>query len=139
MHFRFAPRGVGSANDDAGRRAVCFEEDVALPGRMLSARNRARNVDAVLADLLLEHSGVSVVAKAADKERASTALPSIQQIGFALGAALSGLIANYIGLGDGLTQENLLSASFWLFTAFLPLIAIGNIAAWRFTRQLDLP
>lgn len=78
-------------------------------------------------------------AKAADKERASTALPSIQQIGFALGAALSGLIANYIGLGDGLTQENLLSASFWLFTAFLPLIAIGNIAAWRFSRQLDLP
>jgi len=68
VHFRFAPRGVGSANDDAGRRAVCFEEDIALPGRMLGARDRARNVDAVLADLLLEHSGVSVVAKAADKE-----------------------------------------------------------------------
>ncbi|MDA9008620.1 MFS transporter [Alphaproteobacteria bacterium] len=77
-------------------------------------------------------------AKKEDKERASTSLPSVQQMGFALGAALSGLIANSIGLGDGLTEINMKAASFWLFAAFVPLLLVGNIAGWRFVSKLKL-
>ncbi|MFT5111241.1 MAG: MFS family permease [Parasphingorhabdus sp.] len=72
-------------------------------------------------------------APAEDKGRASSMLPITQQTGFALGAALSGLIANGLGLSDNSDATIIKTAAFWLFAGFLPLALLGNVFAWRFT------
>jgi len=71
-------------------------------------------------------------ASAAEKDRAASLLPITQQTGFALGAALSGLIANSLGVSDHMSDEGLRSVAFWLFAGFIPVAVIGNITAWRF-------
>jgi predicted MFS family arabinose efflux permease len=80
-----------------------------------------------------------VIAAAApnDKDRTSSLLPITQQTGFAIGAALSGLIANRFGLGDatplaGPNLDTLRDVAFWLFAGFVPLAMLGNLMAWRF-------
>lgn len=71
-------------------------------------------------------------AGAADKDRAASLLPITQQTGFALGAALSGLVANSIGLSEEPTLSEIKSIAFWLFAGFVPIALVGNIMAWRF-------
>jgi len=71
-------------------------------------------------------------AGAADKDRAASLLPITQQTGFALGAALSGLVANSIGLNEAPTVPELRLIAFWLFAGFVPIALLGNIMAWRF-------
>jgi predicted MFS family arabinose efflux permease len=71
-------------------------------------------------------------AGAADKDRAASLLPITQQAGFALGAALSGLVANSIGLSEASTVPELRLIAFWLFAGFVPIALLGNIMAWRF-------
>lgn len=68
----------------------------------------------------------------ADKDRTASLLPITQQTGFALGAALSGLIANSIGLNHDPTTQELQLISFWLFAGFVPVALVGNVMAWRF-------
>ena len=70
-------------------------------------------------------------AAASDRERAASALPTAQLIGYALGSALSGMVANALGFADGATPEEGRAAGFWVFAAFLPLAAVGLVAAWR--------
>jgi predicted MFS family arabinose efflux permease len=74
-------------------------------------------------------------AGAADKDRAASLLPITQQTGFALGAALSGLVANSIGLSEEPTLTEIKSIAFWLFAGFVPIALVGNIMAWRFVGQ----
>ena len=69
---------------------------------------------------------------AAEKDRAASMLPITQQTGFALGAALSGLIANSLGIEASAHTEVLPRVTFWLFAGFVPLALIGNWLAWRF-------
>jgi predicted MFS family arabinose efflux permease len=71
----------------------------------------------------------------AEKDRTASLLQITQQTGFALGAALSGLVANSIGLSEEPTVSELQSIAFWLFAGFLPVALIGNIMAWRFVGQ----
>jgi predicted MFS family arabinose efflux permease len=71
-------------------------------------------------------------AEPADKDRTASLLPITQQTGFALGAALSGLIANSIGLNDDPTAAEIKMIAFWLFAGFVPIALIGNIMVWRF-------
>jgi predicted MFS family arabinose efflux permease len=78
---------------------------------------------------------IIAAAGTADKDRAASLLPITQQTGFALGAALSGLVANSIGLSEEPTVSELQSIAFWLFAGFLPVALIGNIMAWRFVGQ----
>lgn len=66
-----------------------------------------------------------------ERERAASAAPTLQMVGYAVGAALSGVVANAVGLGEGLTPEAVDRAAFWVFAAFLPLAAVGCWAAWR--------
>jgi MFS family permease len=66
-----------------------------------------------------------------DSERASAALPTMQMIGYAIGAAASGMVANALGLRDGAAPEVVRTVAFWVFAAFLPLAAFGVTAAWR--------
>ena len=72
-----------------------------------------------------------IVAAAPDAERtiASSAVPTMQRIGYAVGAALCGIVANASGFSDGLTPETAESVAKWLFLAFVPLGIIGCLAA----------
>ena len=70
-----------------------------------------------------------------EKDRAAALIPFTQQIGFALGAALSGLIANGLGVAESAPVESLKTAAFWLFAGFVPCALCGNVVAWRFVRK----
>ena len=69
-----------------------------------------------------------------ERERAAASLPTIQLLGYALGAAASGIVANLSGLAAGAPRAVVESAAFWVFAAFLPLAALGSAAAWRLSR-----
>ena len=82
---------------------------------------------------------VSVHAGHEDRERAGALLPNAQQAGFAIGAALAGIIANAFGF-EQLTQvEQYRGAAFWLFAGFVPAALVGNLIAWRFGNRIGAP
>jgi MFS family permease len=78
-----------------------------------------------------------IVAAAPPSERtvASSAVPTMQRLGYAVGAAIAGIIANAAGFSRGLSPETAASAAAWLFIAFLPLAIIGCVAGWRIARS----
>ncbi|HEX3498221.1 MAG TPA: MFS transporter, partial [Stellaceae bacterium] len=76
-----------------------------------------------------------ILAPAHERGLAASAAPTVQRIGYAVGAAAAGIAANAAGLGDGITVETARAAAFWVFAAFLPLFAIGAAAALRFTAR----
>ena len=69
-----------------------------------------------------------------EKARASSLLPMTLQLGFALGAAIAGIIANSLGLSDTMSNDGIRHVAFWLFAGFVPLALAGNLFAWRFVR-----
>ena len=71
-------------------------------------------------------------APAGEKDRTASLLPITQQTGFALGAALTGLIANSLGINAAPDIGVIKQVAFWMFAGFVPLAIIGNIMAWRF-------
>ena len=73
-------------------------------------------------------------APAAEKNRTASLVPIAQQTGFALGAALSGVIANGLGLSDDIASEDIRQIAFWLFAGFIPVAVLGNVTAWQFAR-----
>ncbi len=75
---------------------------------------------------------VTALAPEGDTERASSAMPTLQQLGYALGAAYVGIVANAAGIGDRIDPAAAKAVGFWIFAASLPLAAIGLHAAWRF-------
>jgi len=76
-----------------------------------------------------------ILAPAHEHDLAASAAPTVQRIGYAVGAAAAGIAANLAGLGEGATGETARAAAFWVFAAFLPLLAIGGLAALRFTAR----
>jgi len=83
---------------------------------------------------------IIAAAAAEDKDRTSSLLPITQQTGFALGAALSGLIANRFGIGElpdlaEIRLQDLREVAFWLFAGFVPLACLGNVMVWRFVSE----
>jgi MFS family permease len=74
-----------------------------------------------------------IVASANDAERtiASSAVPTMQRIGYAVGSALTGIVANAAGFAQGLSAETAASVAGWLFAAFIPLGIVGFLAALR--------
>ncbi len=62
---------------------------------------------------------------------ASSAVPTIQRIGYATGSALTGIIANFAGFSTGLTREAAANVAVWVFLAFAPAALVGVIAAAR--------
>jgi MFS family permease len=100
----------------------------------------------VLACAILQGSGFGlvwpfvtriVVSAAHPDERsvASSAVPTIQRIGYAVGAAVAGIIANASGFSRGLSGETAANVASWLFMAFIPLGLVGCLAAIRLLRQ----
>jgi MFS family permease len=74
-----------------------------------------------------------IVAAAKPEERtiASSAVPTMQRIGYAVGAALTGIIANASGFSGGLNPQTSAGVASWLFSAFVPLGLLGCAAATR--------
>ncbi|MEP0519450.1 MAG: MFS transporter [Hyphomicrobiales bacterium] len=77
---------------------------------------------------------MAMVVKTDDRQRVAAAVPTVQRIGFALGAVYIGMVANASGIDSGLQSGNLEAAAQTIFLASLPLAAIGLFAAWRFVR-----
>jgi MFS family permease len=82
-----------------------------------------------------------IVASAPDGEQtiASAAVPTMQRIGYAVGAALAGIIANASGFSEGLNREAAANVASWLFLAFLPLGIVGCLAALRMSGAANRP
>jgi len=68
-----------------------------------------------------------------EKDRTASTIPITQQAGFAIGAALAGLIANGLGLTDQADAESMRVIAFWLFAGFLPVAFIGVVSGFRLT------
>jgi MFS family permease len=73
-------------------------------------------------------------ARPEERERASTSIPTIHWMGYAIGAAASGIVANLAGFAEGITPSGAQTVGFWIFAAFVPLALFGNFAAWRLTK-----
>ena len=71
-----------------------------------------------------------------DRDRAGSLLPSAQQTGFALGAALAGIIANGLGFEQMTRIEEFRTAAFWLFAGFVPPALLGCVIAWRLGHRI---
>ncbi len=74
-----------------------------------------------------------ILASLPDRERAlgSSAIPTIQMIGNAVGAAAAGTLGDQLGLGAGIGRAAALRHGPVMFFAFLPLAVGGAIAANR--------
>jgi len=77
-----------------------------------------------------------ILAALPEDERAlgAAATPTAQIIGAAAGAAAAGAIANLLGLAHAFTPARAALAAPWLFGAFIPLAALGLLAAVRLAR-----
>jgi len=65
----------------------------------------------------------------------AAASPStIQRIGYAVGTAAAGIVANLSGLADGVSVSAAKLAAFWVFAAFIPVLMIAMVGAWKFTQ-----
>jgi MFS family permease len=133
---------AGRKNDALFIRVGVVTVTLGLSGLMFAVPHR--DLVLVTAFVLAEGAGFGlawsftaarIVAGAPEDERAfaSSAMPTAQLIGAAVGAAAAGAIANLIGFGQGITEARASLAGFWLFAAFLPLALAGCVAAWRLT------
>ncbi len=78
---------------------------------------------------------LTLLAAEAERDRVASLPPITLQTGFALGAALSGLIANSLGLSETMNDDGFRRLAFWLFAGFVPIALAGNIFAWRFVHR----
>ncbi len=77
-------------------------------------------------------------ADAGERALAAAAPGTIQRIGYAVGSAATGIAGNLSGLSDGVSLEAARTASFWVFTAFIPVLLLGLFGAWQFTRDAEI-
>lgn len=68
-------------------------------------------------------------------ERISAAIPTIQRLGFALGAAYIGIIANAAGFAEAVHPDEFIIAAKAIFAAGVPLGVIGLACATRFVAR----
>jgi MFS family permease len=73
-------------------------------------------------------------AKVGEEAIAASSVPTVQQTGFALGAALAGLVANASGLAAGTADEGMVRAAFWVPASFIVAAALAMLAALRLCR-----
>lgn len=61
----------------------------------------------------------------------ASAMPAVRSLGIAFGAAGMGFVANWAGLGEGISRETVASAMFWIFSsnALIPLAC--GLLIWR--------
>ncbi len=78
-------------------------------------------------------------ARAGDRERTAGALPTVQMLGYAVGAAAVGIVANGLGFAEAssnaaIDRQIAETVAVWVFLAFIPLGLGGIAAAWRLAR-----
>jgi len=73
-------------------------------------------------------------AKSGEETIAASSVPTVQQMGFALGASLAGLVANTAGLSAEITDEGLASVAFWVPAAFVVPAMLACLASLRLRR-----
>ncbi|TIW86115.1 MAG: MFS transporter, partial [Mesorhizobium sp.] len=66
-------------------------------------------------------------------------VPTMQRIGYAVGAALAGIVANASGFSQALTHDAAADVASWLFLAFVPLGILGCLAALRTSAAANRP
>ncbi|MDW6024999.1 MFS transporter [Mesorhizobium sp. BAC0120] len=107
----------------------------------------AGSIPLILACAMLQGGGFGIaypfvtriiVSDAPEGERtiASSAVPTMQRIGYAVGAALAGIIANASGFSEGLSGATAAGVARWLFVAFVPLGMLGCLAAVRSSTKI---
>ena len=74
----------------------------------------------------------TALATSGEKERVASAIPTVQRLGYALGSAYVGIIANGAGFADDASVAVAARTSHWIFALSLIPAAIGLLAAWRF-------
>ena len=62
---------------------------------------------------------------------AASAVATVQQTGFALGAAAAGIVATLAGLSRGLSTQGIANAAFWVPVSFVPVALIAAVAGAR--------
>jgi hypothetical protein len=82
---------------------------------------------------------ITASAEPGERDRTASALPTTQQLGFAIGAAATGIIANVAGFGDGASLEQLRDVSFWVFASFVPVAGFALIMGWRMSSMKPGP
>jgi MFS family permease len=70
-------------------------------------------------------------AREGEENLAASSIATVQQTGFALGAALSGLVANAAGLSAGLNKVDIAAAAFWVPMSFVLAALAATIAGVR--------
>ena len=65
----------------------------------------------------------------------SAAVPALQRLGYAIGAALCGTIANQAGLADDARAATIANAATWLLVLSVPVVMFGAFWAWRLARD----
>jgi MFS family permease len=70
----------------------------------------------------------------AEQARATAAMPTVQLLGYSLGAAVAGMVANAGGLSETALRGTLEDVAFWLFATFVPVALAGCAAAITLVR-----
>jgi len=78
-----------------------------------------------------------IIASVPEDERvqASGSIPTFMRMSMALGAAISGIIANFSGFSESSSVFIARNVAFWCFAAFIPLLLVGLFFAWRISRD----
>ncbi len=74
-----------------------------------------------------------------ERELAASAFSTLQRMGYAVGSATAGIIANANGFSGGFTKAAATTAAPPLFLYFIPIALLGCVAAFRLTRPTALP
>jgi MFS family permease len=69
-------------------------------------------------------------AKTGDEVVAASSVPTVQQTGFALGAALAGVVANGSGFSAGIADDSMRQVAFWVPASFVVPAAIACLASF---------
>ncbi len=70
-----------------------------------------------------------------ERVQASGSIPTFMRLSMALGAAISGIIANFSGFSEDSSVFVARNVAFWCYFSFLPLIIVGIIFAWRISKE----
>jgi len=70
-------------------------------------------------------------ARPGEGDLAASAVATVQQTGFALGAAAAGIVATQAGLSRGLSTQGLASAAFWVPASFVAVAVLAAVAGER--------
>jgi MFS family permease len=79
---------------------------------------------------------IVAAAPQAESTIAASAVSTMPRMGYAVGSALTGMLANMLGFSHGLNAATAASVAAWLFIAFLPLALLGCVAAFRLTTRM---